>query len=101
VKSVFAGGSRNIKRLKDRALRQLDTIVEENLSVLVGDANGAGKAIQKHLADQKYRNVIVYCMDGGPEPAKCPVPFCRIVLYHQNIAEIPNREVGRGDRNEE
>jgi hypothetical protein len=66
VKSVFAGGSRNIKRLNDLVRGRLDSIIEKNLMVFVGDAAGADKAIQKHLADQKYRNVIVYCMDGGP-----------------------------------
>lgn len=64
MKSVFAGGSRNIKRLNDLVRGRLDSIIEKNLSVFVGDANGADKAIQKYFAEKHYRNVVVYCMDG-------------------------------------
>lgn len=39
-------------------------MIEKGFTVLVGDANGADKAIQRHLAERAYQNVIVYCMAG-------------------------------------
>ena len=36
-------------------------MIEKGLAVSVGDANGADKAVQKHLADAHYDNVTVYC----------------------------------------
>ena len=31
--------------------------------ILVGDANGADKAVQQHVASRRYEHVLVYCMD--------------------------------------
>jgi hypothetical protein len=42
--------------VKDRAAN----IVAEGLQVLVGDANGADKAIQKFLVEKDYSNVVVF-----------------------------------------
>ena len=43
--------------------------------IFVGDANGADKAVQQHLANRGYGNVMVYCMEQcrnnlGSWPAK-------------------------------
>src|SRR5208337_3736336 len=38
--------------------------MRQNLSVLVGDANGADKAVQQYLAKCHYSNVVVYSMDA-------------------------------------
>jgi hypothetical protein len=64
VTSVFTGGSRKVSRLNGLVRLRLESIADKNLTVLVGDANGADKAIQKHFAARNYGNVIVYCMDG-------------------------------------
>jgi adenine-specific DNA-methyltransferase len=32
-------------------------------TILIGDANGADKAVQEYLAASGYRNVTVYCME--------------------------------------
>ncbi|MGB8593271.1 MAG: hypothetical protein WCC98_17080 [Candidatus Acidiferrales bacterium] len=37
--------------------------MKQNFTVLVGDANGADKALQRYLAERGYERVIVYCMD--------------------------------------
>ena len=37
-------------------------MIEKGLTILVGDANGADKAVQRYLADNGYRNVVVHCM---------------------------------------
>jgi len=39
----------------------LDAIIAQSFTVLVGDANGTDKAIQKYLAEKGYNNVIVFC----------------------------------------
>lgn len=61
MNSVFIGGSRRASRLPAEAKRRLDNIIENGLQVLVGDANGADKAVQRHLADAGYERVTVYC----------------------------------------
>ena len=61
--SVFIAGSRALSRLNPDIRKRLDNILAQNFSVLVGDANGADKAVQKYLAERRYRNVTVYCME--------------------------------------
>jgi hypothetical protein len=41
--TVFVAGSRAISKLNDQIRERLDNIMREQLSVLVGDANGADK----------------------------------------------------------
>lgn len=59
--TVFIGGSRNVSRLPTDARKRLDTMIEKDLRVIVGDANGADKAVQKHFLDARYENVTVFC----------------------------------------
>jgi hypothetical protein len=61
--SVFVAGSRALSKLNAQVKERLDNIVKQNLTVLVGDANGADKAVQRYLAERRYQHVIVYCMD--------------------------------------
>ncbi len=61
---VFIGGSRRVGRLDQQVKARLNSIVERQFLVLVGDANGADKAVQRHLRDRGYRNVEVYCVAG-------------------------------------
>ncbi len=58
---VFVGGSRHISRLPEQARVRLQNVMERRHSVLVGDANGVDKAVQKYLADAHYDRVTVYC----------------------------------------
>lgn len=60
--SVFIGGSRAISRLNPIIRERLDDLMHRGCLILIGDANGADKMVQKHLADQGYRDVVVYCM---------------------------------------
>ena len=59
--AVFVGGSRRITRLPLEARLRIDNVVERGFAVLVGDANGVDKAVQKHLAEAQYDRVTVYC----------------------------------------
>ena len=46
--------------------RRPDRIVEKGLPVVIGDANGADKAVQRYLSEQKFERVEVYCADESP-----------------------------------
>ncbi|MGO9604739.1 MAG: hypothetical protein ACLQAT_15365 [Candidatus Binataceae bacterium] len=59
--TVFIGGSRHVSRLLPEVQRKLNTIVEKRLPILIGDANGADKAVQQYLHGKQYANVEVFC----------------------------------------
>ncbi len=63
MKNVFIAGSRAVSKLNAQIRERLDNITKQNLLVLVGDANGADKAVQRYLAKSGYQNVVVYCME--------------------------------------
>ena len=63
--SVFIGGSRKIISLPSLVTERLDNIIAQGMTVFVGDANGADKAVQRYLADKKYEKVFVHCIEGA------------------------------------
>ena len=63
---VFIGGSRRVTRLNADVQRRIDKIIEQGFPILVGDANGADKAIQ----------------DVSPQPA---LPQGRCLLYRWRL----------------
>jgi len=63
VTSVFIGGSRAISKLNKVIREQLDHFIAKQCTILIGDANGADKAVQQHFAEKHYPNVIVFCME--------------------------------------
>lgn len=65
MKAVFLGGSRRISRLNESIRAKLDELVDRGLHLFVGDANGADRAIQQHLANRGYARVIVYSVTGA------------------------------------
>lgn len=75
---VFIAGSRRLSKLSGDVKRRIDKIVEKGLTVLIGDANGVDKTVQKYLSAKHYGNVVVYCMDG----------VCR-----NNVGNWPNRSI--------
>ena len=78
---VFIGGSRRISRLSAEVRRRIDRIIEQGFPVLVGDANGVDKAVQKYLQSRGYKAVEVFC--SGRE--------CR-----NNLGKWPVRAVATG-----
>ncbi len=58
---VFIGGSRKMGRLNEAIRKRTENIIDNGFGVLIGDANGADKAIQKYLAERQYQNVLVFC----------------------------------------
>jgi probable addiction module antidote protein len=61
MNTIFIGGSRHISRLPSEIKDRLNKVIDNQHCVLVGDANGADKAVQKHFADAAYDKVTVFC----------------------------------------
>lgn len=60
---VFIGGSRRVTRLNSQVRERLDEIIRKELPVLIGDANGADKAVQQYLHTRGYARVQVFCTE--------------------------------------
>lgn len=78
---VFIGGSRGISRLDTEVQHRIDRMIEKRLPVIVGDANGADKAVQDYLRAKGYDLVEVFCSGsscrnnrGGWPTRTVPVP---------------------------
>jgi len=63
---VVLGGSRHISKLSEEVQVRLGRIVQQGFRVVVGDANGADKALQKYLADHAYKQVEIFCSGSSP-----------------------------------
>lgn len=61
MSSVFIGGSRKVSRLNDLIRDRLQNIINKEFHILIGDANGSDKAIQKFFNSKNYKKVSVYC----------------------------------------
>ena len=53
MNTVLIGGSRRIIRLPTVARNLVNNVVEQSLEIMVGDANGVDKVVQKHLAESQ------------------------------------------------
>ena len=62
---VFIGGSRRVTRLNAEVRRRIDRMIEQQLPIVIGDANGADKAVQRYLHSRLYDHVEVFCTDGN------------------------------------
>jgi len=60
--TVFIGGSRRITHINDTIRSRTNNIINQGMRVLIGDANGADRAMQQYFVNNGYKNVIVYCM---------------------------------------
>ncbi len=76
---VFVGGSRHVSRLNIQVRERLDRIIQKRLPVLVGDANGADKAVQQYLHSKHYPSVQVFCAGN----------LCRNNIGHWNLRTVP------------
>jgi hypothetical protein len=61
MKKVFFGGSRKLGKLNKDIKKRADKIISQGFLVLVGDANGADRAMQQYLAEKSYAHVLVFC----------------------------------------
>ncbi|KMN48963.1 hypothetical protein VL04_03530 [Chromobacterium violaceum] len=60
MSTVFIGGSRHVSRLPIEVKKRLDNVINNNHRVIVGDANGVDKAVQKYCLDAAYKKVTVF-----------------------------------------
>lgn len=78
MQSVFVAGSITLKRLPQAFLERLDNLIDSELDVLVGDANGTDKAVQQELVDRGATSVTVFCAGIRPR---------------NNLGEWPTKEI--------
>ena len=78
MKTVFIGGSRRISRLNDQIRSKLAEIVDRRLQMLIGDANGADRAVQAQLAEWHYSHVTIYFVGLKPRNNKGDWPLLRV-----------------------
>jgi hypothetical protein len=76
---VFIGGSRRVTRLDERVCGRLDEIIRKQLPVIIGDANGADKAVQDYFRKRGYSQVEVFCSEG----------HCRNNIGNWKVRPIP------------
>ncbi len=95
MKSVFVAGSRAVSRLNSQVKERLDNIMKQRLMVLVGDANGADRAVQKYLAKCNYQEVLIYCMEvcrnnvgGWPTRLHTAEPGSRRDRHYYGIKDL-------------
>lgn len=62
--NVFIGGSRAISKLNSSIRARIEDLMQRHCTILIGDANGADKAVQQYLAERQYANVIVFCTES-------------------------------------
>lgn len=81
MKAVFIGGSRRLSRLNEQIRDKLAEITSRGMQVLIGDANGADRAVQVQLAKWGYQNVTVFFVGTKPRnnagawtPVRVPTP---------------------------
>ncbi len=85
---VFIGGSRHIRQLNKMIKDRLNNIINNKYQVLLGDANGADKAVQRFLHEVQYNNVFVYCSGNN----------CRNNLGKWEVINVPVPANLRGNR---
>jgi hypothetical protein len=61
--NVFIGGSRAVSKLNAAIHARLDDLIKRGCTILIGDANGADKAVQQYFAKRDYAKVTVFCME--------------------------------------
>ena len=76
--TVFIAGSRRISRLPAEVKARLDIMIVKGFQVLIGDANGADKAVQQYFAEKVYPNVLVHCMKGHCRSNIGNWPTCQV-----------------------
>ena len=79
MRKIFIGGSRSVTRLDADARARLDGILREGLPIVIGDANGADRAVQQYLKGRGYAHVEVFCAAGS----------CRNNVGGWPVREIP------------
>lgn len=78
IATIFIGGSRHVSRLSPVCKQRLDTIIDNGHRVVVGDAAGADKAVQKHMHARGYSDVTVFCTGARARNNLGKWPTCNV-----------------------
>lgn len=62
--NVFIAGPRAVRTLNKKVKNRIDKIMQNNFTILVGDAAGIDKQIQSYCYSVGYRNVNVFASNG-------------------------------------
>jgi hypothetical protein len=76
---VFIGGSRHVSRLNPQLRKRIDNITSKQFPIIIGDANGADKAVQAYLDSVEYQDVEIFCSEG----------ICRNNLGNWPVRSVP------------
>ena len=66
MSKVFISGSISIKKLPILVRNSLDIIIQKNIQVLIGDADGVDLLIQEYLKQKSYFNTVIYSIYSSP-----------------------------------
>jgi hypothetical protein len=61
MNKVFIGGSIKLSKINNEVKQRIDNIINNGYTILIGDANGIDKSVQKYLFSKNYLNVLVFC----------------------------------------
>ncbi|SER15633.1 hypothetical protein SAMN05518866_105228 [Sphingobium sp. YR768] len=64
--AVFISGSLSIGTLPDPVIERIGLIIDRQLPILIGDARGVDRAVQRYLSNRKTNAVAVFCSGDGP-----------------------------------
>lgn len=62
--NVFIAGPRAVRTLNQKVKNRIGTVMENNFTILVGDATGIDKQIQTYCHSVGYKNVRVFASNG-------------------------------------
>ncbi|HGM5039171.1 TPA: hypothetical protein ACKPZ9_000723 [Stenotrophomonas maltophilia] len=63
---IFIAGSITIKRIDNLVKERILNMIDARHSIILGDAEGADKAVQSCLSELGYEHVTVYCSGDTP-----------------------------------
>lgn len=66
MSKVFISGSISIKKLPRKVIQSIQTIIDKNMTILVGDASGIDSLVQDFCNENNYFNVMVYTITSIP-----------------------------------
>ena len=57
---VFVSGSISIKNLPKKAIEEINSFINNEYTILIGDAFGVDYSVQKFLDEKRYNKVLIY-----------------------------------------
>lgn len=86
MKSVFISGSIKIKTLPNIAIKSINNIINNDFSILLGDAYGVDCLVQKYLVEKNYFNAYIYSITDPPRNIATD-KFSKKIIDYKNMDE--------------